>query len=148
MIRLCSVAALTLPFSLYGYALAYYAVHDLERFIANSCITLGYCLLCLLCCRVRLGQGCPTFSLCDNHIYSKSYLPVRSVVIWARCCVLSDGLIEIFVVAHFRRVHVVAEGASYHRYVRPSDHIDERTGRISVKFFIEDLHENVDKNKM
>jgi hypothetical protein len=47
----------------------------------------------------------------DNQIYNKSYLPVRIGVIRARYCVLPDGLIEIFVVAHFRRVHVVAEGA-------------------------------------
>jgi hypothetical protein len=64
-----------------------------------------------VCCRGRLGQGCPTFSLRDNQIYSKSYLTVGSGVIRARCSVLFDGRVEIFVVVHFRLVHIVAKGA-------------------------------------
>ena len=50
---------------------------------------------------------------------------------------LADGLMEVFVVAHFRRMHVVAEGACLLRHVRPSDHMHERTGRITVKYYIE-----------
>ena len=43
-VMFCSCTEVT--FFLYGYALAYYTVRDLERFIASSCITLG-CWLCV-----------------------------------------------------------------------------------------------------
>jgi hypothetical protein len=42
-VMFCS--CIEVSFFLYGYALPYYTVRDLERFIASSCITLGYCLL-------------------------------------------------------------------------------------------------------